>query len=119
LPRLRAITDAWLDYLTGDVLPGGCFLTQSAAEFDGRPGDIRDEVDRTLRLWEGVLKAEVETAVANGDLPPDTDPAQAAFEIHAIAQGVNQAKQLRGDRKARARGEAAFARILSPSSPSG
>ena len=112
LPRLLAITESWLGYLTGDVLPGGCFLTQSAAEFDGRPGEVRDAVDRTLRLWEGVLRNEVETAIERGDLPEETDPAQVAFEIHAIAQGVNQARQLRGDEQARDRGRRAFDRIL-------
>lgn len=112
LPRLLAITDAWLDYLTGEVLPGGCFLTQSAAEFDGRPGEVRDAVDRTLRLWESVLAHDAKVAVERGDLPLGTDPEQIAFEIHAIAQGVNQAHQLRGDTRARARGKAAFARIL-------
>lgn len=112
LPRLMAITDAWLEYLTGEVFPGGCFLTQAAAEFDGRPGEVRDAVDRTLRLWEGVLEHEVEVAVGKGELPENTDPAQVAFEIHAIAQGVNQARQLRSDPKARDRGAAAFRRIL-------
>ena len=112
LPRLRAITEAWLDYLTGDVLPGGCFLTQSAAEFDGRPGEVRDAVDRTLRLWESVLAHDAKVAIEQGDLSPGTDPDQIAFEIHAIAQGVNQARQLRGDEKARKRGRTAFDRIL-------
>jgi len=112
LPRLRAITEAWLDYLTGDIFPGGCFLTQAAAEFDGRPGELRNAIDRTLRLWEGVLEHEAEVGVEKGELPEGTDPGQVAFEIHAIAQGVNQARQLRSDPNARDRGEAAFGRIL-------
>ncbi|HTU15105.1 MAG TPA: TetR/AcrR family transcriptional regulator [Solirubrobacterales bacterium] len=112
LSRLEAITEAWLDYLTGEVFPGGCFLTGAAAEFDGRPGEVRDAVDRTLRLWEGVLEHEAEVAVEKGELPAETDPGQIAFEIHAIAQGVNQARQLRDDPRARERGATAFRRIL-------
>lgn len=112
LPRLKAITEAWLDYLTGDTLPGGCFLTQAAAEFDGKPGDLRDKVDQTLRLWESVIAHEARVAIDAGDLPAGTDPEQVSFEIHAIAQGVNQARQLRGDERARERGATAFARIL-------
>jgi AcrR family transcriptional regulator len=112
LPRLRAIAEAWLSYLERDVFPGGCFMTQAAAEFDGRPGAVRDAVARYLDLWDSVIQAEVRTAVENGDLPADADPAQIAFEMNGIAQGVNQARQLRGDAQAVDRGRRAMARLL-------
>ena len=41
LERLQAICAAWLSYLERDVFPGGCFMTQAAVDFDGRPGRIR------------------------------------------------------------------------------
>jgi len=111
LERLRAIIDAWLDYLDRDVFPGGCFLTQSACEFDGRPGPVKEAVERGLFLWQSVLEAEAKVAVAAGELPP-VDPGQVAFEIGAIAQGVNQARQLRGDERAVERGRRAMLRAL-------
>ncbi|MGK2931202.1 MAG: TetR/AcrR family transcriptional regulator [Solirubrobacterales bacterium] len=112
LPRLRAICDCWIDHLAGDTFPGGCFLTQAAAEFDGRPGRVRTEVEDASRLWERVLAAEAWTAVKNGDLPEDTDPGQVAFELDAIAQGTNQALQLRGEKNAADRGRRAMYRVL-------
>jgi len=113
LPRLHAIIDAWLAYFTAGVFPGGCFLTQAAADYDGRPGPVRDAIVRTSRLWESVIARQVEVALAAGDLE-GVEPEQVAFEIHAIAQGVNQAHQLREDPKATERGRTAMLRSLRP-----
>ncbi|MGK2956590.1 MAG: TetR/AcrR family transcriptional regulator [Solirubrobacterales bacterium] len=114
LPRLEAIIESWLAYLTGNVLPGGCFLTQSATEFDGRPGLVKAEVARTLHLWERILENEARVAIANGDLPAGTDPRQVAFEFGAMAQGVNQAFQLHGEADAADRGRRGMRRVLGP-----
>lgn len=112
MPRLRATCESWLDHLIGDTFPGGCFLTQSATEFDGRPGPVRDRVAEYSALWERVLARDVKIAVKAGDLPAGTDPDQVAFEIGSIAQGVNQARQLRHQKNAKKRGQAAIQRIL-------
>ena len=114
LPRLEAIIDAWLAYLDGDVFPGGCFLTQAAADWDGRPGAVHDAVVTLSRRWLKVLEREVAVAVEHGELEPGTDPAQVAFELNAIAQGVNQAIQLRAEADAAKRGRAAMLRALQP-----
>ncbi|MGA7436214.1 MAG: helix-turn-helix domain-containing protein [Solirubrobacterales bacterium] len=114
MPRLEAVCESWLDHLMGDTFPGGCFLTQSATEFDGRPGPVRDRVANYSSLWEKVLARDARIAVNKGDLPVGTDPSQVAFEIGSIAQGVNQAKQLRRRTDARKRGRLAIRRILSP-----
>jgi len=109
--RLEAIVEAWLDHLAGRTFPGGCFLTQAAADFDARPGPVRDEVRTISRRWKRALAAEVETALERGEVAA-VDPAQAAFEVNAIAQGVNQAIQLEDDRDAVARGRVAMRRAL-------
>lgn len=112
LTRLEALAEAWLDYLSRDVFPGGCFLTQAAGDFDGRPGPVRDAVRGAFALWQSVLEQEVERAVEQGELPEGVDPAQIAFELAAIAQGVNQRRQLMGDEGAVGRGRTAMRRIL-------
>jgi AcrR family transcriptional regulator len=40
LPRLRGYCEAWVSYVERDVLPGGCFFTAAASEFDGRGGPV-------------------------------------------------------------------------------
>jgi AcrR family transcriptional regulator len=109
--RLEAIIDAWLEHLAGGTFPGGCFLTQAAADFDARPGPVREEVRAVARRWQRVLAGEVEAAAERGEVAA-VDPAQAAFELNALAQGVNQAIQLQDDPDAVARGRAAMRRAV-------
>ena len=111
LPRLEALIDAWLSHLSRPTFPGGCFLTQAAADFDARPGAVRDAVRAIGRRWEGVIAAEVGAAVEAGEIG-EVDPEQAAFEINAIAQGVNQAIQLQADPAAVDRGRVAMRRAI-------
>jgi AcrR family transcriptional regulator len=98
--RLEAICDAWVDYLTRGTFPGGCFLTAASTEFDGREGPVRDAVTETLGLWNRVLEREAATAIADGDLPRDADPADVAFAILGAALALNQAVQLHRDAEA-------------------
>src|SRR5437763_3406727 len=89
LARLNAICDAWVAYLARPPFPGGCFLTTAMVEFDARPGAINDAVKRVLKRWLAVLEQEATTAIANRELPADTDPDDVAFTINALAVGAN------------------------------
>ena len=42
--RLHALLDAWFTYIDSDTFKGGCVLMEAAAEFDNRPGPVRDLV---------------------------------------------------------------------------
>ena len=41
-------SSAWHDYIANDLFPGGCILMEAAAEFDNRPGPVRDLVAETM-----------------------------------------------------------------------
>jgi AcrR family transcriptional regulator len=112
LPRLRAICEAWIDYLSLAPFPGGCFMTAAASEFDGRPGPVRDAIRANVARWRRVLTEEARTARAAGDLPPRTDPELLAFEIASIALGLNQSVQLLGDDRAPRQARAALRALL-------
>jgi Tetracyclin repressor-like, C-terminal domain len=112
--RLRAMCEAWLSYLERDVLPGGCFLTAAASEFDGRGGPVRDATRKAWARWLRTIEGEVRTAIEAGELPADTDPEQVAFELNGIVMGLNNALQLHGDRAAPARARRAIDRVLAP-----
>jgi AcrR family transcriptional regulator len=112
LPRLRAVCEAWVAYLDGDVFPGGCFLTAASFEFDGRSGPVRESIESAMDLWLRVLARDARTAVEAGDLPPGTDPEQVAFELNALAVGANQSRQLQGASDVRERTLAAMNRVL-------
>jgi AcrR family transcriptional regulator len=114
LVRLRAICAAWISYLERDLLPGGCFLTAAATEFDGREGAVRDATRKAWARWMRTLAAEARTAIDAGELPSSTDPEQVAFELNGIVMGLNNALQLHDDRTAPARARRAIDRVLAP-----
>ena len=94
LPRLRALGDAWCEYLCAEVFLGGCFLCAASAEMDGRPGPLRDAVEAVMREWIDVLRTNVEAAIAAGELRADVDPAAMAFRLNALGMAANWQRQL-------------------------
>jgi AcrR family transcriptional regulator len=94
LPRLLALCDAWLAYHEREVMPGGCFLTTATVEFDARPGALRDAVAETMDRWLRLLARAAELAIEAGDLPSETDPADVAFELNALAAAASYGFQL-------------------------
>lgn len=98
LPRLLGLCDSWLDYHRREAMPGGCFLTTATIEFDARPGPLRDAVAETMKRWHGALEREAQTAIEAGDLPADTDPADVAFQLNALAAAASYGFQLSRER---------------------
>ena len=92
--RLRALIDAWFDYIGSDTFVGGCLLMEAAAEFDNRPGPVRDLIAETMAMWMGMLVEQAGVAVERGELSPATDPEQLAWELHAFGLSLNWDRQL-------------------------
>ncbi|GAA0963391.1 TetR/AcrR family transcriptional regulator [Actinocorallia libanotica] len=81
LARLEALLASWLDYVRRRVFPGGCVLYSISAEYDARPGRIRDAVAASHGAWHGHLRDTVREAVARGELDAATDVDQLVFEL--------------------------------------
>ncbi len=112
LPRLAAIVDAWIGHLRDGVFPGGCFVTTASVEYDARPGPLHDDVAAAVSRWLGVLEEEARRAREAGDLPPNREPADVAFELHSLASGGSVAGRLTGDDEALDRTRAAMRRAI-------
>ncbi len=110
--RLLAICDGWIRYIGEPCFPGGCFLTTASVEFDAREGPVHDAVKLALNRWLRVLDTEAATAVTAGELPSETDPAEVAFTLNALAVGTNCDYQLHGDVRSLERGRRAMATVL-------
>lgn len=108
--RLRAYCELYLDYLEREVFAGGCFWAAAAAEFDDRPGAVRDAVQAGVRAWLGELERHATIAGRR-------DAAELAFEIYALGLGANACSRLLADKRAFARARAAIERRLSCDSP--
>ena len=94
LDRLRELLDRWIAHVGSGRFPGGCFFWAASADFDGRPGPVRDALARATAGWLGLLEAEIALAVRLGELDADEEPEQLAFELHALVQEANWARQL-------------------------
>ena len=105
IAQLRALCEGYLDHLASGVFPGGCFWAAAAAEFDGRPGPVRDAVRDASAAWRDELERQAKAAGAE-------DPGQLAFELQAVAAAANSSFQLFEDRTAFDRARRAMARLL-------
>jgi AcrR family transcriptional regulator len=112
LPRLLALCDSWLDYHRREVMPGGCFLTTATIEYDARPGPLRDAIAATMEQWLEVLEREAAIAIEAGELPGDTDPADLAFQLNALAAAASYGFQLWRDPEVFARARRSMRRTL-------
>lgn len=97
LPRLQALVDNWLSYVERRVFPGGCFMVATLAEFDNKPGPVRDALAQARRSWLSLLEGQAAAAQAAGDLPDNPPAADLAFEIDALLASANISRNLSDD----------------------
>ena len=95
--RILALSDAFLSHVERGVFPGGCFFVATAAEMNARPGPIRDHIGQFITGWLGVIEDAVCEAQQLGEIDPDVEPAQLAFETNALLAAANLAFPLLGD----------------------
>jgi AcrR family transcriptional regulator len=115
-PRLQAMLDSWLGYIERIVFRGGCFFAAASAEFDSRPGAVRDAIATLTSTWLVALKDEIALGKAKKEIKASVDPAQLAFELHAYVQEANWAFKLFHDKSAFLRARRAItSRITSAS----
>jgi AcrR family transcriptional regulator len=91
-PRLRAMADSYLAHLDSDDYAGGCFWGATSAEYDDRPGPVRDAIVAALDSWLVELERQAQAA----GLP---HPDRVAFELYALVMGANSRFRLSGDRR--------------------
>lgn len=97
LGRVRRLCDSWLTYSRRRVFPGGCFFFAVTAEFDARPGRVRDAVAAASLEWRRLVARTVEEARQTGELAPGTDADQLAFELIAFLETANAMSLLHDD----------------------
>jgi len=97
LERVRRLCENWLSYSQRRVFPGGCFFFTVTAEFDARPGRVRDAIAAASLEWRRLVTRTVEDARQLGELAASTDPDQLAFELIAFMETANAASLLHDD----------------------
>jgi AcrR family transcriptional regulator len=89
LGRVWAMCNSFLSYLSRGIFPGGCFFEAALAEFDSKPGRIRDAVVEKRGYWVGSLARATRDAIAAGEVQPDVDAEQVAWELGSLLVGAN------------------------------
>lgn len=104
LARLTGMVARWFDFVESRVLPGGCFMNAVSSEFRARPGAVRDRVAERRAEKRARYVAALREAQAAGQIDPETDPEQTAFELLAFQALANVAVTIGDDAEfARAR----------------
>jgi AcrR family transcriptional regulator len=114
--RLAALCDNFFRYLEEPVFPGGCFFASAAAELDTHPGPVKEKLAQSLGGWLKLIERRIREAQEVGEISPDEDPEQLAFELEAFMKmgnseavlhgtdaGLRLARRAVGDRLVRAR----------------
>jgi len=91
LAKLEALCEQFLSHVERRVFPGGCFFASAAAEFDTRPGPVRERIAAFQYGWSEQLVHLVRDAQAAGELRAEDPPEQLAFELNADLLMANMA----------------------------
>ncbi|MER6072217.1 TetR/AcrR family transcriptional regulator [Streptomyces sp. NPDC001817] len=110
--RVWRLCELFLEYSRSRVFPGGCFFYGATAEFDARTGPVHDAVVRAQRDWSAHVERTVEEARTAGELRPDTEGAQLAFELVALLETANALSVLHDEETAYRRARVAIAQRL-------
>jgi AcrR family transcriptional regulator len=110
--RLLGLCERFLSYVERRVFPGGCFFVVTSAELGSRPGRVHDRVAAYQRQWSDLLRQTAREAHGAGELTPEVDPDQLAFELGALLAGTNIVAVLHSDDTAIERAHRALRRRL-------
>ncbi|HEX6457170.1 MAG TPA: TetR/AcrR family transcriptional regulator [Solirubrobacterales bacterium] len=88
--RLRALAERYLDQV--DTYSGGCFWAATSAEYDDRPGPVRDAIAAALDAWLAELEHQARAAGVE-------HPERLAFEMYSLVMGANARYRLSGDKR--------------------
>jgi AcrR family transcriptional regulator len=94
--RIVALLDAWIAYSRDRVFPGGCFFAAAVADFDSKPGPVRDAIARAYQSWNDYVAVALGYAIDQGELAPETDAALLSFEFMALLDASNTRSVMTG-----------------------
>ncbi|WP_022885327.1 TetR/AcrR family transcriptional regulator [Glaciibacter superstes] len=97
LARVWAYSIAWLRYSERRVFAGACFFRAVAADFDSKPGAVRELIVGSIRTSDSYFQHALQTAIDNGELGAETDAAQLRFEISGLYFAANDESVLFDD----------------------
>lgn len=111
LPRVRALFSNWMKRVAIEI-QSGCIFISGAVAFDDRPGPVRDALASSVGTWLLAMRRAVLQAREQGELLPDADSDQMAFEIHGLILALHFEARFLNNPGSIARAHAGFAHVL-------
>ena len=111
LPRLRALFENWMQRTSAEI-DSGCLYISGAAEFDDRPGPVRDALASSVNTWLAAVHRAVVQAREEQHLSPDMDASQMVFEIHGLILALHYEARFLKSHKSLYRAKQGFEQIL-------
>ncbi len=109
---LWALIDLFLDHLERRVFPGGCFFASVGAEFDARPGRVKERIMVFTAEWMSELVVAVSEAQRAGELDASVEAEQLAWEANALLLMAHASFVMLGDPSVLARSRLGLERLL-------
>lgn len=110
LPRLYAMVRRWAQRIVDEQ--ASCIFIAGATEYDDRSGPVRDAMLANINDWRRQLMRTLKQAIDEGQLRPDTDVEQLAFEMHSLMMGLHHDVRLMRDPRAKERTLRAVDRLV-------
>lgn len=111
LPRLRLLFANWMKRTSAEI-DSGCLYISGAAEFDDRPGPVRDALASSVKTWLKAVHRAVTQARDEGHLSADLDANQMVFEIHGLILALHYEARFLKSAQSLARASLGFENIL-------
>ncbi|HMJ56505.1 MAG TPA: TetR/AcrR family transcriptional regulator [Polyangiaceae bacterium] len=111
LPRLEAMYGRWIDRISVEI-SSGCIYVSGAAEYDDRPGPIRDELVGMIRSWQAELVRAIKQAIEVGHLRAETDPMQLVFVLQGFVLSVHFNTRLMHNKDSVTRARSGFSQLV-------
>ncbi len=111
LPRMRDLYSRWLAW-EGDEFTGGCPFFTASSEFDDRPGQVRNSLQRHLKDMLEMVSRVAETCIEERHFVSDLDTRQFAFEFYGALLSYHQFRRLMDSARADDMAREAFESLL-------
>jgi AcrR family transcriptional regulator len=110
---LRALFSNWLALVDSEAKrPAACLMLAACAEYDDRPGAVRDLLVTGQRELRGVIVKAIRGAIDEGHLARETDPWQLGFELYGVVLAAHHDHRLLDDARSAARANEAIERLI-------
>lgn len=118
LPRLQSMFALWVRRVTREIA-SGCMYISGAAEYDDRPGAVREELVGMVKTWQAELLRCAAQAIDEGHLRADADPRQIVYEMYGLILALHHDARLLKQEESLRRAENGFNRLIESSRAAG